>query len=379
MKNRKHSGYTAIKNYLENYCYLKKPSIGKIKLGVKVSVVIPLYNEEKLVEKIINSLINQDTKNFEVILVDNGSTDKTLEVIKKLQKNINFHFYVIEEPKPGVANARKRGMDEVLLRLLKREVDLNHFLAVTDADVIPPKNWISKILDGFKLSNIGGLAGTHGVSKELDQKIEKATGIKNYFNLIPKLIQFLEKNKIGKIKMSGPNSAFSAIAYALGGGIKQEYDSWGKVKLNEVDNLGKRISSLNYIIAPMNCTVIKNRRRELFELLYNIENSYFLPCQFLKERFSVIRKDENYLLNLACKTVPPKKWEVYRYKMIYKVLRNFIFQPITLKEIKINKEIKKLFTQEEIELFSSEFSFLRLSNKKYKIFKNFLPRLEKII
>jgi len=48
-----------------------------------VSILIPVYNREKLVQKAIESAINQTYKNIEVIVVDNKSTDKTYEVLKE--------------------------------------------------------------------------------------------------------------------------------------------------------------------------------------------------------------------------------------------------------------------------------------------------------
>ena len=51
-----------------------------------VSVIIPAYNEEKEIGKCIASLENQTYKNFEIIVVDDGSTDGTLKILKKCQK-----------------------------------------------------------------------------------------------------------------------------------------------------------------------------------------------------------------------------------------------------------------------------------------------------
>ena len=48
-----------------------------------VSFVIRTKNEEKLIGKVLKSLWDQTYKNFEVIIVDSGSTDKTLEIVKK--------------------------------------------------------------------------------------------------------------------------------------------------------------------------------------------------------------------------------------------------------------------------------------------------------
>ena len=58
----------------------------------KISVVIPSYNEEKDIAECLKSLEKQDYKNFEIIVVDDGSTDKTREVIKKFKGESKIIF-----------------------------------------------------------------------------------------------------------------------------------------------------------------------------------------------------------------------------------------------------------------------------------------------
>lgn len=283
------SPQTTIREYLERNGYSLQSTSIKEGLGLEIttSVVMPVYNEMDIVGETLRALNKQTCGNLEVIVVDNGSTDETCRITKDFRGKFNYPLYVISELSPGVANARKRGMDEVLIRLLGRGVNFHHSIAVTDADSIPPRDWIRKIVEGFKQNSIGGLAGTHEAAEAVEKKIEETTGIKDYFNIIPSLIEYLEQNNIGTIKMSGPNSAFISLAYALVNGIKQEYDQDGKPRLSEVDNLGKRIKRIGYTIAPMGCRVVKNRRRELFELIHDGEDSYFPRGYSPNGRFNV--------------------------------------------------------------------------------------------
>lgn len=372
--------YDIIKDYLDKYS-LDGPRIKDVlDPETKVSVVIPAYNETGIITRCLQALNEQSYRAFEVIFVDNGSTDGTVREIEGFKGQANYPLYVIEEPVAGVSIARKRGMDEVLRRLLERNGEFHHVLAVTDADVIPSKEWIERIIMGFSCPQIGGLAGTHEASKEVEEKIYEATGIKNYFNIIPSLIEFIEKRRIGRIKMSGPNSAFTATAYALGEGIKQEVASDGKPKLNEVNDLGNRIRQCGYKVVPMWCRVVKDRRRELFEIINSCEDSYFPRGFSSNGRFNVIRENETELLDFACSNVPKETWEDYRHKMIYKVLRNFLFQLLVSGQI-TGEQIREIFTLEEIDVFLSIYSSDHFPNDQYTggFFRDFLSRLEEVL
>ena len=58
-----------------------------------ISIIMPAYNEEKNIEKAIQSLLNQTYNNFEIFIVNDGSTDQTASIVEKyalLDKRINF-------------------------------------------------------------------------------------------------------------------------------------------------------------------------------------------------------------------------------------------------------------------------------------------------
>ena len=65
-----------------------------------VSVIIPTYNVEKYIEQCLQSLLAQTYKNFEVICVDDGSTDETVPVIKRLMAS-DSRIQLIQMPQCG--------------------------------------------------------------------------------------------------------------------------------------------------------------------------------------------------------------------------------------------------------------------------------------
>lgn len=80
-------------------------------MPAKVSVIIPCYNCGKTVEESFASLEKQTFKDFDVIFVNDGSTDNTLEVLKKMQEKNTLAVHIIDKPNGGVSSARNFGID----------------------------------------------------------------------------------------------------------------------------------------------------------------------------------------------------------------------------------------------------------------------------
>lgn len=78
-----------------------------------ISVVIPIYNQELFIDDAIKSVLNQDYEFVEVILVNDGSTDKSSELCFKYVEQFD-HVRYYEQTNRGVSAARNRGLEEVL-------------------------------------------------------------------------------------------------------------------------------------------------------------------------------------------------------------------------------------------------------------------------
>lgn len=76
-----------------------------------ISVVIPVYNVENYLEKCLNSVKNQTYKNLEIILVNDGSTDKSLKICEKFA-NEDKRFKLINKQNEGVSVARNTGLEK---------------------------------------------------------------------------------------------------------------------------------------------------------------------------------------------------------------------------------------------------------------------------
>lgn len=76
---------------------------------VKVSIVVPVYNSSKTIDRCINSLLNQSYKNIEIVLVDDGSKDDSLKIIKKYKKD-NKNVIAVHQENQGAGIARNTGI-----------------------------------------------------------------------------------------------------------------------------------------------------------------------------------------------------------------------------------------------------------------------------
>lgn len=131
-----------------------------------VSVIIPVYNSEKYVEKAICSVIRQAYGNIEIIVIDDGSTDRSSEIIKKLISQNSFIRYYQMEKNSGVAIARNTG-----IALAK-----GRYIAFLDSDDmwVPGKLKVQmKLFERYK-----GIPFSYTAIKMIDENDNELKGIR---------------------------------------------------------------------------------------------------------------------------------------------------------------------------------------------------------
>jgi glycosyltransferase involved in cell wall biosynthesis len=114
----------------------------KKKENLNASIVIPMYNAGKNIKELFDSLNNQTEKNFEVIIVDDGSTDNSIEIVKK--SKVNFPLKMIRQKNSGPAAARNKGI---------KNAKSNNLVVFLDSDCMPENEWFYKIKEFFKDKN----------------------------------------------------------------------------------------------------------------------------------------------------------------------------------------------------------------------------------
>ena len=102
----------------------------------KVSIIVPIYNREKYICRALDSILNQTYRNYEVVLMDDGSTDRSGEICKKYaSEDDRIHYY--HQENCGVAKARNNALKHVS----------GNMIAFVDADDCVTKDYLEKMLD----------------------------------------------------------------------------------------------------------------------------------------------------------------------------------------------------------------------------------------
>lgn len=149
---------------------------------LKVSVVIPVYNEEKYIGTCLESLMRQKDAPDEIIVVNNNSTDNSVAIIKQ------FPVRLVNEKIQGMTPARNRGFNEAKYDIIAR----------TDADTILPSNWVKRIKKSFeaneKLVALSGPAEFYDLpeilqNRHLQTKNTWIKVIKNYNRLVKRILR----------------------------------------------------------------------------------------------------------------------------------------------------------------------------------------------
>ena len=107
-----------------------------------ISIVIPVYNAEKYLEQCLNSIQNQTYKNFEVILVNDGSMDHSESICMDFVK-VDTRFKYFTKVNGGASSARNFGLDYVL----------GDFITFIDADDWVDENHLEVLLNNIKENN----------------------------------------------------------------------------------------------------------------------------------------------------------------------------------------------------------------------------------
>lgn len=122
-------------------------------MNCSISIIIPVYNVEKYIYRCISSILNQTFSDFELLLIDDGSTDNSLAVCEEFAKK-DYRVHVFHKENGGVSSARNVGLDHAK----------GKYVTFIDSDDYIGSSWLSSfmenndedlIIQGYTLCNNG--------------------------------------------------------------------------------------------------------------------------------------------------------------------------------------------------------------------------------
>jgi len=109
---------------------------------VKISVIMPIYNSEKYLKEAIDSVLNQSFKDFELICINDGSTDNSPEILENYRKK-DKRIKIINQKNQGLSAARNKGLKN----------SEGEFIFFIDSDDYIAKNTLKKLYQNARIND----------------------------------------------------------------------------------------------------------------------------------------------------------------------------------------------------------------------------------
>jgi len=204
---------------------------------MKASVVIPAFNSADTIEDTLRALQDQTAKDFEVIVVDDGSADNTREIAKI------YGVRLITQEHRGPAAARNHGAKEA-----KGDI-----LVFTDADCLPMKTWLEEMLRPFSDPEVVGVQGRYKTKQR---------------GIIPRFVQCEIENRYERMRkaecidfIGSYSAAYRRDMFLQVGGFDETF----RIASGEDPDLSFRLSREGYKMVFNEKAVVYHRHPESLE------------------------------------------------------------------------------------------------------------------
>lgn len=206
----------------------------------KVTVIVPVRNEEKKISRCLEALMSQSLKPCEIIVVDGNSTDRTVEMAQKFPVKVLFENI-----------GTRAGANNIGIESAKGD-----FISFTDADCIPDRNWLRNLIKEFE----SGIVGVGGAIKNIgDSPWEASINLAvNSFLGSAQSVQgrvFESKRKVTSI--SGCNNMYRKKDLARVGGFDNNLPTAEDTEIN------RRLRKIGDLIYTPDAVIVHNHTRGL--------------------------------------------------------------------------------------------------------------------
>lgn len=225
---------------------------------IKVSIIVPIYNSEKYLSKCIDSIIKQKYKNIEILLIDDGSNDKSYEICKEYLKK-DKRIKVFSQKNSGPSSARNLGLDKAS----------GEYIIFVDSDDYIESDFISTMMkqnDNYDVIISNYNIVSNNKVKFLDNKIF-------YYD---NFLEFIVANRLWGpvcklIKKDIIKNKYNEN-YSIGEDLLFWYDNYKNIKTFKYIDEYKYYYVQNYS-SLMNDKVLKISKLQSFEIFNEIINN----------------------------------------------------------------------------------------------------------
>lgn len=249
-----------------------------------ISVIVPVYNVEKYINRCIDSVLKQTYKNIEIILVDDGSTDDSGKICDEYAKK-DKRIVVIHKENGGLSDARNAGID----------IATGLYISFIDSDDYVENNYIEILYNSIIKNKTDMAIGSHKVIYDTGTVLEKATGEESVLEPKEVLKRILYDDGIDLTANSKlyKKELFDNIRFPV---ARLFEDAATTYKLIDVANTISivSISIYNYIIRNNSITNQKFSSKKM-DLIKSTEEM----CDYVKNKYPDLEKAANRRLMYA--------------------------------------------------------------------------------
>ena len=337
--------------------------------NIKVSVIIPCFNSSLTIKKSLNSVINQDFNDFEVILIDNHSTDNTVSIAEEILSNSNISYKIsVNSENKGQSFSRNKGMD----------LAEGNYLIFVDSDDTIASNHISNLYNNITPTNQASFVKLVKVDEDFNylyksNEYNNLLSLKTEDNLISDDVFSIDSKELIKLEllMRIPFS-FTQLIY------NKEIIRENNIKFNESVSYGEDTDfALRYLACINNVSIVFEDTYFYYQhnksTSHNINLGRFDFVSVLED-LAIFYDNLNYkdLKNLVITSRIPKS--IFG-NLMYLFHENYSFEEI-ISEIEKRDLFIKLIKFKKYDKKDSKFDtklkhFIKYPKNYYKIWKLF--------
>ena len=290
----------------------------------KVSIVVPVYNVEKYLNRCLNSLVNQDYKNIEIIIVNDGSPDNSQMIIDKYEKEYSNVIKAFKKKNEGLSEARNFGLKKAT----------GDYIAFIDSDDYVETNMISEMIKCASKNN------SDIVVCDIFDEYENEGIVKIYKNVFTGDSSIFEEHKILLNRFSAWNKLFKVSLF-----------SDKKLKFEK----GKIYEDLRLILKLyLKTNTISFIKKPLYH--YVIRDGSIMTSSGLKKNLDIVSAFDDVI-------------EYYKQEDKYEMFKNEL-EFLAIEHLLISTIVRVLHISKYKEAKRNVLPYLKYIKKEYPNYKN---------